>query len=343
MSDWLRRAAFAAAGISMGFTAYFGWVTGGDDRFAQYFNAAGGALISAAVPLFFLLVSYAEQRKAKVPLRIFLICGVLFGAMDAGSNTGALFAMREGSRLDANHANKVSKDVHSRLASLERREATLLEKTSNVKVWRDTRSIKKNIADLEAKRERESKRGGCGRLCEGIDDELRKERDELAVSLTVEQANSELATIRKDIATVRAEAKKTPGKVSPIDVITNKIGKIANWDLAPNKSVQEFVYLVMTLVLGCGLTILSGGLGYGSSWLRGGAPLEEDQNTFASREWLPAPQPLHAEPAPPRPAQTFQATASATTNPDGMKETMEALERVMARVRERQKQRAASA
>ena len=53
MHEWLRRAAIAAALISMGFTAYFGWITAGDDAFARYFNAAGGALISGAVPLSF--------------------------------------------------------------------------------------------------------------------------------------------------------------------------------------------------------------------------------------------------------------------------------------------------
>ena len=275
MHIWLRRAAFAAAGVSCGFTAYFGYITAGDDAFARYFNAAGGALISLAVPIFFLLVSYAEHRGARVPLNIFLTCGILFGLMDAGSNTGALFAMREGSRLQATHANNTAQDVRQRLQRLETREATLLEKTANVKAWRDTRSIEANIADLVAKQEREAGRGGCGSRCEAINDQLRQEREELAVSKAIEAANAELAAVRKQISAIRAEVKETPGKVSPIDVITSKIGNIAAWDLSPDKSVQEFVYLLITLVLGCGLTILSGGLGYGASWLQGPQPMPD--------------------------------------------------------------------
>lgn len=289
MHIWLRYAAISAAAVSMGFTAYFGWVTAGDDTFAKWFNAAGGALISFAVPAFFFLAAIAVQRQAYGIARAFFAFGCVFGWMDAASNTGALFSMREGSKINAHHATVTSKDVRMRLAKLQRTEADLIGKTSSVRVWQDSKSIKDAISDLEKKRARESKRGGCGKECEKIDDQVMKRRDDLAVSLAVEKANAELVSIRKKIADARAESKTTKAKVSPIDVITAKIGAIAAWDLNPGESVKEFVYLLITAVLGTGLTLLSGGLGYGSTWLRGAEEAAEPSG-YVRTQYLEAPE-----------------------------------------------------
>jgi hypothetical protein len=106
----------------------------------------------------------------------------------------------------------------------------------------------------------------------------------LAVSLAVEKANVDLVSIRKKIADARAESKTTKAKVSPIDVITAKIGAIAAWDLQPGESVKEFVYLLITAVLGTGLTLLSGGLGYGSTWLQTAEP-----SGYVRTQYLEAP------------------------------------------------------
>ena len=329
MHIWLRYAAIAAAAVSMGFTAYFGWVTAGDDTFAKWFNAAGGALISFAVPAFFFLAAIAVQRQAYGIAKAFFAFGCVFGFMDAASNTGALFSMREGSKINARHATVTSKDVRTRLAKLQKTEADLIGKTSSVKVWQDSKSIKAAISDLEKKRARESKRGGCGTECEKIDDQVIKRRDDLAVSLAVEKANAALVSIRKKIADARAESKTTKAKVSPIDVITAKIGAIAAWDLKPGESVKEFVYLLITAVLGTGLTLLSGGLGYGATWLRGYDEAETyqahyqptEQQISAAPEFKP--QPLKAEPAPSRTSTSNVSVTYAGKNPPSVDRLME--------------------
>lgn len=353
ISTWIRRAAIAAACVSMGFTAYFGWVTGGDDTFAKWFNAAGGALISGAVPTFFFLSAVATYRGAQTAARSFFVLGFMFGFLDAASNTGALFSMREGSRLTATHATNVAGDIRKRMSDLQKREATLMGKTASVKVWQDSGSIVREITDLEAKRTRESKRGGCGPECEKIDDRLLKRRQDLAIAKGVEKANSDLVSVRKQLAGLRTESKTSKGKVSPIDTISLKMGSIFTWvtegSLNPSKDFKEFIYLLITAVLGTGLTVLSGGLGYGATWLKGGEAYEEEN--YAEQAWIeppaghhpqpvpprPAaqPYPLHAQPAPPPPSRAAQANPNADWN-----NGLDALDRVLARAEAR---RAASA
>ena len=348
MHEWLRRAAIAAALISMGFTAYFGWITAGDDAFARYFNAAGGALISGAVPLFFFLSAVGVQRRAIGPAKSFFVLGCLFGFLDAASNSGALFAMREGSKITAVHSTTVSQDTRARIDRLRLRDDEL---TKQIDFWpvndfgplMTPEAYAKPIETQQFAVNLESSKGGCRDKCLAEKHTLTKLVQARDLSVDRSKKIAERTQIRKELVDAEKIAESKPPQVSPIDVITSKLGALPMWwtagSLNASENSKEIIYLLITVVLGSGLTILSGGLGYGSTWLRGSAHTEEPESRFEDRAWIaPPPQPLHAETIVGQ-RRTHTSTAS---NPDQMQETMAALQRVMARVKAKQSAREAA-
>lgn len=352
MHEWLRRAAIAAALISMGFTAYFGWITAGDDIFARYFNAAGGALISGAVPLFFFLSAVGVQRGAAAPAKSFFVLGCLFGFLDAASNSGALFAMREGSKITAVHSTNVANDTRARVDRLRLRDEELTKQidfwpTNELGLLMAPDAYSKPIETQQFAVALESSKGGCRDRCLAEKHALTKLVQARDLSIDRSKKITERDQIRKELVEAENTAEAKPPKVSPIDVITSKLGALPMYwsagSLDASENIKEIIYLLITVVLGSGLTILSGGLGYGSTWLRGHSegPVKPESR-FEDRPWLsgPAghtPHPLHAQPLPqsPHSGGTHISVTSHGGNDDGFRASMEQLDRILARVQAR--------
>lgn len=274
---WLTRGAFAAAAVSCGFTAYFGYTTAGDSFFAKYLNAAGGILISLCVPTFFWLFSMSERFGSGVRTNVFLGLALLFGVLDAGSNAGALFAMREGSRLNARHSTAVAQDARGQVAKLTTEVDRLRGEIESRATLKEPAAYDAEILRLKNTADRGSNVWQRTKQCTDTTLEV-SEKVCQAIAVAMEsRAEAErkvrleelYATNLQALTAAKASAEEKPGKVSPIDVISSKIGAVATWSLEPGRNTQEFVFLLMTITLGSALTIVSGGLGYGASWLRG--------------------------------------------------------------------------
>lgn len=322
MHLWLRRAAIAAAMVSMAFTGYFGWITAGDSTFAKIFNGFGGVIISFAVPAFFFLAAVAAEKRAQRAWWTFIVLGGIFAFADASSNTGALFAMREGSKLEARHATTVSQDIRDKVERLRTRIKTLETETSfEAKVqtsdgkefWFSAPTgYNELIKAYELKLyNEEHKRGGCGLKCEGFKTDVANLMAAKENALVRVGKLNDLAQRRAELREAEAQAAESPGKVSPIDVITAKIGSIAQWNLAPGENTKAFVYLVITMFLGTVLTVLSGGLSYGAKWLQAETVEPEPpraRNTWIADETKPHAYAQHLKVHPnydqPRPSQS---------------------------------------
>lgn len=354
MHIWLGRAAIAAAVVSMAFTGYFGWITAGDSTFAKVFNGFGGVIISFAVPAFFFLAAVAAEKRAASAWWTFIVLGGIFAFADAASNTGALFAMREGSKLEARHATTVSHDIRDKVERLRTRIKTLETETSfqsevetsdGRKFWfAAPTGYNQLIKAYELKLyNEEHKRGGCGLKCEGFKTDVANliAAKENAI-IRVGKLN-DLSQRRAELREAETQAAETPGKVSPIDVITAKIGSIAQWDLNPGENTKAFVYLLITMFLGTVLTVLSAGLSYGSKWLQSESGFDPSpqkaRNTWLTDETKPHAYAqvldVHPSQPQPRPSQSVVVVSDdqkSNWNQSQLKELLDRARRLQAEI-----------
>lgn len=301
MHNWVRRSAFAAVVISCAFTGYFGWITGGEDTFAQFFNACAGVLISASVAIFFWLVAVCEVRRLRIAMYAFGGFGVLFGMLDAGSNVGAIFAMREAAIIKANHTTMVAQDVRAQVVRLRAEDAKLAKIVGEPGAWLAAKDAEAAYQRLVDARDREAARGHCGPKCEALDKEARALKLEIGKIRAREDAIARRDEVQKELAEAEARAVETPPVVSPVETIKAKLASVFSMDLEPSQAVRELTYLGITFLFGVGLTLLSGALSYGATILAPHHANEHD--SWAHRQAIPAapayqPVPLQSEPAP---------------------------------------------
>jgi len=254
---------------SMGFTAYFGWTAGGDMLWACLLGAFVGALMSFCSPLLWKETGVKQHQGRPQVAAILGIFAAMFLIVDAVTNVGAVFAMRQSEIVGSQHQTSLAGDARNEVQRLESRIAEIREQTAWKTTYLAPEAYDSLIEAAELVRANEEKRGGCGPLCE----QKTKEKAELeanrANAMHRQALKAEMVTLESELVDAKAQVHDTPPKVSAVWTQVEKLAAMATLDIDPSQTTKETAYLLITgffgLATSIGAAILSWAIGCNGS------------------------------------------------------------------------------
>ncbi|MEY2961358.1 MAG: hypothetical protein RLZ60_1188 [Pseudomonadota bacterium] len=284
---------------SMLLTAYFGWTLGGGWLPLQIVLALIFAVISRAVGKMFERAAYYRSQHDNIGWLRCIILGVMFAIANIVTDYGSSAAIRDANTVAAQNANALAKDTRGEVIRIEKRIAEIRAQTAWKTTYLAPSAYDALIAAAELVRDNESKRGGCGRICEAKTKELAELQAAKANAQHRLALKAEMVQLEREL--VEAKAKAADNKVESSAALAQVKAMVAWVGFDRNASEAKVFWGNNAIMLiTCVLTTL--GIIYLATELGADQPVERRPEPVHAPRYLPEPAALQTEPAPVRQA-----------------------------------------
>lgn len=253
----LRAMAWMIAACSCVLTGIYGSTFGGDSWFLIGLFFFVFCLISALCPIlvnnFFSTLLRTNYARAVIlaPFALFFV----FVDLVTNGGTAALF--READLVRTDNQNTNAKNTRSEVGRLQKRIAEIRADVAWTGKWRAVGAYDKLIANGEKYVELETKRGGCGPICEKRMRELDSLRSERVNAERREALKAEMVTLERELKDAKVAVAETPTKASAALTHARNLAAGLTGQIEPGGEATFWANYGLSLLSGIAVTLAS--------------------------------------------------------------------------------------
>lgn len=297
---------------SMILTAYFGWTLAEGVIPLQIVLALLFAAISRAVGGMFLRAAEYRARGAYADWIRCLVIGTLFAAGNIITDYGSAAAIRDMNTVRATNINTEARDARREVQRLETRIAEIRNQTAWKTTYLAPDAYDGLIRAARLIRDNESKRGGCGPLCEQKTKELETLNADKANAVHRLALKAEMVQLEREL--VEAKAKSAETQMTSSAALA-QVKSVVSWFTGTRNSDETSMFWGNQSIVLWGAIFVTLGIIYLAS------EIGSHVAPVAATEPRRAPIALPAEPTPLDPQEAAQRAADRHSRMEVYRET----------------------